>query len=70
MRLSADVDGELPPSEAESLRRHLQSCDDCARKRALLESSRQVFRSITPEPVSANFAEAVVHRVYPRIKIG
>jgi anti-sigma factor RsiW len=69
-RLSADVDGELPPAEAESLRRHLQCCDGCAHKRALLESTRQVFRSNIPEPVSANFADAVIRRVHPRIRIG
>ena len=69
-RLSADVDGELPPAEAESLRHHLQSCAGCAQKRALLESTRQVFRSIIPEAVSANFADAVIRRVHPRDRIG
>ena len=69
-RLSADVDGELGAAETESLRRHLQLCEGCVRKRALLESIRRAFRSVAPESVSANFVDAVVRRLRPRFGIG
>ena len=47
--LSADVDGELAPIEAESLRLHLRGCEACARKRAALEDVRRAYRSIAQD---------------------
>lgn len=37
-KLSAYADGELPPSEAESVETHLETCTECRRKLAVIET--------------------------------
>ncbi|HYV86885.1 MAG TPA: zf-HC2 domain-containing protein [Patescibacteria group bacterium] len=64
--LSADLDGELTRSETEALHLHLGGCAHCARRRSLLEITRQAYRSIGAEPVSTGFADAVMRRVRRR----
>jgi anti-sigma factor RsiW len=62
-RLSAELDGDLPATEAEGVRRHLLSCADCARKRLLLEQTQRAFRSIALEPVGAGVDARVRRRL-------
>jgi hypothetical protein len=43
--LSAELDGELPSSEAEVVRQHIDGCDVCMRRRRLLEQTRWAVRT-------------------------
>jgi anti-sigma factor RsiW len=43
--LSAELDGELPTSEAEVVRQHIAGCDACTRRRRLLEQTRWAVRT-------------------------
>ena len=62
-RLSADLDGELPPAEAAAVRRHIQICAECSRTRGQLETARSAFRAIALEPVGDNFDDGVFRRL-------
>ena len=62
-RLSADLDGELPPAEAAVVRRHIQICAECSRTRGQLETARSAFRAIALEPVGDNFDDGVFRRL-------
>ncbi|HUP21192.1 MAG TPA: zf-HC2 domain-containing protein [Gemmatimonadota bacterium] len=62
-RLSAYVDGELPPAEAEALGAHLAACAACARaersERALLDRVAAGGRTVAPEALRRR-VEAIV----------
>jgi anti-sigma factor RsiW len=62
-RLSADLDGELPPAEAAAVHRHIETCADCLRTRSQLEKARSAFRAIALEPVGDNFDDGVFRRL-------
>jgi hypothetical protein len=51
--LSAELDGELPASESEAVRRHLAHCEACTRRRLLLEQTRWAFRTMPTDVASA-----------------
>ena len=64
VKLSAGLDGELSPAEAESLRVHLLECAECTGRRAVLEGARRAYRSVArqvaaPDPRPATRAWAV-----------
>lgn len=62
-RLSADLDGELPPAEAAAVHRHIETCADCLRTRSQLEKTRWAFRAIALEPVGDSFNNGVFRRL-------
>ena len=62
-RLSADLDGELPPAESAAVRRHIQTCTECSRTRGQLEKARSAFRAIALEPVGDNFDDGIFRRL-------
>ena len=44
--LSAYLDGELSPQEADAVRAHLESCEDCAAEAESLRSTVRLVRSL------------------------
>jgi anti-sigma factor RsiW len=63
-RLSAALDGELGAEEALDVRRHVETCDACARRQRSLEQVRALLRS-TPAALvdSSGFDARVLARV-------
>jgi anti-sigma factor RsiW len=57
-RLSAEIDDELSDAELLDVRRHLLSCIECARKRALLVQTRLAFRSAALDRPRVQYARA------------
>lgn len=63
-RLSAALDGELSAEEALSVRRHVETCDACARRQRSLEQVRALLRSTPAARVdSSGFDARVLARV-------
>jgi len=44
-RVSAEIDGELPPAESAAVRAHLGACPACGRQSSLLRAAREAFRA-------------------------
>lgn len=61
--LSAWLDGELPPAEAETVGQHVRECATCAHDRSRLAAARSLVRSIPvrvmPPAVGLQAARAV-----------
>ncbi len=71
-RLSAFVDGELPPGEAAEVREHLASCPSCRAEEAeLLRLRRELARHLAPPAVGeeewGEMARTVVARQARRL---
>ena len=61
--LSAWLDGELEPKEAQELEAHVAGCGRCQRRRALLAATSQAIRALSPETVSLGFDGRLRHRL-------
>lgn len=48
-RLSAYLDGELPPGEAAAVERHLRDCTECARELAIMNRLGGAMRTMEPK---------------------
>jgi anti-sigma factor RsiW len=62
--LTAYLDGELKPSTAEAVRRHLGRCPECARYAAELERTWKVLEAASPGPrIRPGFTERMMVRI-------
>jgi len=61
--LAAYLDGELKPSTAEAVRRHLARCEACRAQMRLLQESWQLLDEVTRTPVPPDFTERMMARV-------
>jgi len=63
-RLSAALDGELPPADAVEVARHLDACDACARRLRTLQQVRTAVKATAFAPVAGSaFDAGVLERV-------
>ena len=63
-RLSAALDGELPPAEVAAVERHRVTCEPCARRFRTLQQVRATIKRTAFAPVSgASFDARVLERV-------
>lgn len=62
-RLSAYVDGELGPSEAQVVQSHLAQCPRCQQRHGLLAAARSAVRQLPRETVSPGFEAAFRRRL-------
>ena len=58
--LSALLDGELTPREAEGVRAHLSTCDECQRELRLVTEGRTLVRDLPPVNPPFGFFERMV----------
>ena len=61
--LVAYLDGELRPSTAEAVRRHLARCEACRAQLRLLQESWRLLDEMPPAPVPSGFTERMMARV-------
>jgi len=61
--LVAYLDGELKPSTAEAVRRHLARCEACRAQMRLLQESWRLLDEVPPAPVRSGFTERMMARV-------
>jgi anti-sigma factor RsiW len=61
--LVAYLDGELRPSTAEAVRRHLAHCESCRAQMRLLQESWRLLDEMPPAPVRSGFTERMMARV-------
>ena len=61
--LTAYRDGELKPSTAEAVRRHLARCEACRAHARLLEESWRLLDELPSAPARAGFTEGMMARV-------
>ncbi|MFO8014966.1 MAG: zf-HC2 domain-containing protein [Phycisphaerae bacterium] len=61
--LVAYLDGELRPSTAEAVRRHLARCESCRAQLRLLQESWRLLDEMPPAPVRSGFTERMMARV-------
>ena len=61
--LAAYLDGELKPSTAEAVRRHLERCPDCARRAAQLEEMWRLLDAAAAPPIRPGFTERMMARI-------
>jgi len=61
--LTAWLDGELKPSTAEAVRRHLAECEACRAHLNLLRESWRLLDEAPPAPVPAEFTERMMARI-------
>jgi len=61
--LVAYLDGELKPSTAEAVRRHLARCEACRAQMRLLQESWRLLDEAPPAPVRGGFTERMMGRV-------
>lgn len=61
--LVAYLDGELKPSTAEAVRRHLARCEACRAQMRLLQQSWRLLDEMPPAPVRSGFTERMMARV-------
>ena len=65
VRLSAALDGELAADDAGDVRRHLDTCEACARRYRTLQQVRTAVRATSFAPVDAQrFDARVLERVH------
>ena len=64
-RLSAALDGELPPAAAMEVQRHLDTCDACARRFRTLQQVRATVKAAAFAPVAGSAFDA---RVLERVR--
>jgi len=62
-RITALVDGELPPGEREALERHLAGCAACREARAAEEAVAARVRALGRPPLPDGFRESVLDRI-------
>jgi hypothetical protein len=62
-RITALVDGELPPAEREALERHLAECPRCREARAAEEAVAARLRAAGRPPLPAGFTASVMAKV-------
>lgn len=60
--LSAVLDGELPPPEATTVRRHLDRCEACAEEHRTLGLVRSLVRSLPERSLPAELPSAAATR--------
>ena len=53
--LNALMDDELPPAQAEDVRRHLETCPGCRRRLERLQQTDAMIRNLAPLEPSADF---------------
>ncbi len=61
--LVAYLDGELKPSVAQAVRRHLERCEACRARARLLAETWDVLDEAPPPPVRPDFTERMMLRV-------
>jgi anti-sigma factor RsiW len=61
--LSAYLDGELPPKEAQAVEHHLERCTECSRELALMRDLGGAMRSMEMERGSRSVWEGVHRRL-------
>jgi anti-sigma factor RsiW len=61
--LTAYLDGELKPSTAKAVRRHLEHCESCRAHARLLRDSWGLLDESPPAPVRAGFTERMMARI-------
>jgi len=61
--LTAYLDGELKPSTAKAVRRHLAHCEACRAHARLLVESWRLLDQVPARPVRAGFTERMMARV-------
>ncbi len=61
--LTAYLDGELRPSTAKAVRRHLEQCEACRAHARLLEESWRLLDEVPSRPVPAGFTERMMARL-------
>jgi anti-sigma factor RsiW len=61
--LVAYLDGELRPSTAEAVRRHLARCESCRAQLRLLQESWRLLDEMPPAPVRSGFTQRMMGRV-------
>jgi hypothetical protein len=61
--LSAFLDDELDDAQTADVERHLNVCDSCRRKRAVLAAVRDAIQQLPTETVSAGFAATFQQRL-------
>jgi anti-sigma factor RsiW len=58
--LSASLDYELDPEEAQQVEEHVDGCADCRAELAGLERVRRILRELPPESAPSGFVEELV----------
>ena len=61
--LAAYLDGELKPSTAEAVRRHLERCESCRAHARLLKESWRLLNEVAPAPVGSGFTERMMGHI-------
>jgi len=61
--LVAYLDGELKPSTADAVRRHLVRCEACRAQMRLLQESWRLLDDVPPVPVRSGFTQRMMARV-------
>jgi anti-sigma factor RsiW len=61
--LAAYLDGELKPSTAEAVRRHLEHCPECARHATQLEETWKLLDAVATPPIRPGFTERMMARI-------
>ena len=61
--LAAYLDGELKPSTAAAVRRHLAHCEACRKHASDLEESWKLLDAVEPAPVRPGFTEWMMARI-------
>jgi len=59
-RLSAFLDGEIPPREARAVEAHLKACDRCREEREALERTIRMVRELGVEPAPDDLCDRVL----------
>jgi anti-sigma factor (TIGR02949 family) len=66
-KLSAYLDGELPPDDATAVAQHLQDCPDCQAELDALHRVRQLLRQLGPPAVPFGLVETLLIRPRRRV---
>ena len=61
--LAAYFDGELKPSTAKAVRRHLEGCESCRAHARLLKESWSLLDEAPPAPARPGFTERMIARI-------
>ena len=61
--LPAYLDGELKPSTAAAVRRHLAHCESCAARAKLLEGAWDLLDEVGAPPAAAGFTSRMMTRI-------
>jgi len=68
-RLSAYLDGELPPAEAEQVERHLRDCPACGREYAELRQAAELLAGLPQETPPPAIAQGLRRRLRQRVAL-